>query len=157
MDQETTSESFSGSNEQSNDGRSSSRKEDIEIRVRAERHRRWRPEEKLRIVRETLLPGASISAVARSHGIGSGLLYTWRKDFLTTAVTGFVPVHVEVPPPVAPPAAATMKPLVEEAAARARPAPGRIEMEFPHGVRVRLEGAVDEAVLRSVLDALNAR
>ena len=55
------------------------------------------------------------------------------------------------------PAANTMKPLVEEAAARARPAPGRIEIEFPHGIRVRLDGAVDEAVLRSVLFVLNAR
>ncbi len=44
--------------------------------MRAERRRRWSSEEKLRIVRETLRPGAVASVVADQHGIGTGLLYT---------------------------------------------------------------------------------
>jgi transposase len=75
--------------------RTSARSEQIEFRVRLERHRRWRPEDRLRIVRETLQPGAVIATVASRHGIGTGLLYTWRKELLTTAVAGFVPVQVE--------------------------------------------------------------
>src|ERR1700761_5273833 len=40
--------------ERSNDGRSTALTEEIEPRVRRERHRRWRPDEKLKIVQETL-------------------------------------------------------------------------------------------------------
>jgi transposase-like protein len=57
----------------SNDGRSSGLTEEIELRVRRERHRRWRPEEKLRIVQETLRPGEVIAAapVTPRHGTRS--------------------------------------------------------------------------------------
>jgi len=145
------------SNERPNEARSSARSEQIEFRVRPERHRRWRAEDRLRIVQETLQPGAVIAAVASRHGIGTGLLYTWRKQLLTTAVAGFVPVQVppesraaiagETPVSTASPAAAT----------RSRSAAGRIEIEFPHGVRVRVDGGVDEAVLRGVLAVLDGR
>ena len=157
MEQELGDEIDDRSNVRPNEARSSAHTEQIELRVRPERHRRWRPEERLQIVQETLLPGAVISAVARRHGIGTGLLYTWRKELLTTAVTGFVPVQVQPEPdtivPVCGPAAAAMN----AAAVRTRSAPGRIEIEFPHGVRVRLDGGVDETVLRCVLAALDGR
>jgi transposase len=103
-----------------------------------------------------LLPGAVISAVARQHGIGTGLLYTWRKELLTAAVTGFVPVKVEPEPdPAVSPSglAAAMKTAVM----RTRSAGGRIEIEFPHGVRVRVDGEIDEAALRCVLAVLDNR
>ncbi|WP_291696212.1 transposase [Bradyrhizobium sp.] len=38
-------------------------------------------EEKLAIVRETAQPGAKVSAVARKHGIVTGLLFRWRVQF----------------------------------------------------------------------------
>lgn len=38
-------------------------------------------EEKLAIARETELPGAKVSAVARKHGIVTGLLFRWRTQF----------------------------------------------------------------------------
>ena len=46
------------------------------------RRRRWSPEEKLRIVEETLQPGESISAVARRNGVAPNLLYRWRRLML---------------------------------------------------------------------------
>jgi transposase len=144
------------SNERSNEARSSARSDRIDIRVRPERHRRWPPEERLRIVRETLLPGAVISAVANRHGIGTGLLYTWRKELLTTAVSGFVPVEVSAPPSAIAPAYCPEPAAINIAPKQARQATGRIEIEFPHGVRVRLDGGVDETVLRCVLSALDA-
>src|SRR5215210_8234663 len=84
----------------------------VEVRVRAERRRSWAPEDKLRIVRETLEPGAVSKAVAERHGISTGLLFTWRKQMLATAMSGFVPVDVvrEVPRLEAPPAAAGPNP-----------------------------------------------
>ena len=51
--------------------------------MRPERRRQWSNEEKSQIVRETLRSGAFASAVADQHGIGTGPLYTWRKQMLT--------------------------------------------------------------------------
>ena len=43
---------------------------------------------------------------------------------------------------------------VPAAAVRLKSASGRIEIEFPDGIRVRVDGAVDETVLRGVLTTL---
>ena len=158
MDQVAAQASVERSNERANEPRSSALTEHIELRVRQERHRRWRPEERLRIVRETLLPGTVIAEVARRHGIGTGLLYTWRREMLATAMAGVVPVQVTPesqghPPP----SGRTALPFVAPAA-RVKSAAGRIEVEFPNGVRVRVDrGSVDETVLRGVLAALDDR
>ncbi len=145
------------SNEHANDLRSNARTEQIEVRVRHERHRRWREDEKVRIVQETLVPGAVIADVARRNGIGTGLLYTWRKAMLAPATESFVPVAVsaepEVPPPLPGRSVATPRTLTT----RLRPSTGRIEVEFPNGVRVRVDGGVDAAALRNVLAALEGR
>ena len=45
-----------------------------------ERRRRWSSEEKAGIVAEVMLPGATVTEVARRHGISRGLLYTWRRE-----------------------------------------------------------------------------
>ena len=71
------------SNERANEVRSSARTEQIEVRVRSERHRRWRPDEKLRMVQETLRPGAVLAEVARRHGIG-----TWAAVYLAAGDAG---------------------------------------------------------------------
>ncbi|RRH68348.1 transposase [Falsigemmobacter faecalis] len=42
------------------------------------RNRRWPDEVKARIVAETLLPGASVSSVARRHGITANHISSWR-------------------------------------------------------------------------------
>ena len=49
----------------------------IEVITRGERRRRWSPEERQAIVAESV-SAPSITAVARKHGIGTGLLDTWR-------------------------------------------------------------------------------
>jgi transposase len=40
-----------------------------------QRRRRWTPEEKVRIVEETYLPGHSVSLIARRHGIAANQLF----------------------------------------------------------------------------------
>jgi transposase len=47
---------------------------------RPERRRRWSSEEKAGIVAEGMLPGATVTEVARRHGISRGVLYTWRRE-----------------------------------------------------------------------------
>src|SRR4028118_1488177 len=66
----------------------------VEGGVRASRRRNWSTEDKLRIVRETLAPGAVAKVVAERHSIGTGLLFTWRREMLAAAMSGLVPVEV---------------------------------------------------------------
>ena len=39
--------------------------------------------ERLRIVEETLVPGASVALVARAHGVNANQVFAWRKLHLT--------------------------------------------------------------------------
>jgi transposase len=118
--------------------------------VREVRRRSWSTEERLRIVRETLEPGVVVQAVADRHGIGTGQLYTWRKQMLATAMAGFVPVEV------APEAPQIAPPSTDQAPAMAAP-PGTLEIVLPSGASVRVTGAVDAATLRMVLAELGGR
>src|ERR1700741_4034982 len=68
-----------------------------EVLVGPERRRRWNVEEKLRILGQSVAPGSSVMLVCRTHGISSGQLYTWRRQFRTGELTGFAPVGVTPP------------------------------------------------------------
>ncbi len=51
----------------------------IEVLSGPERRRRWSTAEKLAIIQETYEPDATVSIVARRHGIQPNQLFTWRK------------------------------------------------------------------------------
>ena len=139
--------------------RISVREKPVEVITRGERRRIWTPEQKRDIVMESLEPGGSPIAVARRHGIGTGLLYTWRRQMeegqllaLLPATPRFVAISAlpggggavaEPPEPQAAPSALTPGDL-----------PAAIEIVLPDGVTVRVRAAVDEAALRRVLAAL---
>jgi len=113
-----------------------------------ERRRRWSTGEKLRILAHSIAPGSSVSLTCRMHGISSGQLYTWRKQFRLGALTGFVPVSIAPEPPRLPSAG--------PAATSSEPAPaGVIEVALPTGVNLRVSGDVSEVLLRRVLVALS--
>jgi|SRR5208337_83372 len=121
----------------------------------ADRKRRYSPELKLQVVRETLEPGASVSIVARRHDINANLVFTWRKQFRKGGLvgvgdSGFIPVKV-----VDDRAALPGLSVPEKANGMAvRPAAGLIEIVMPGGIVVRVDGHVDEKALRRVLTAL---
>ena len=78
----------------------------MEIITGVERRRRWRLEEKLRIVAETERPGASFNDVARRHEVSRGLLWNWRRqvragELAPEPTPVFVPVRIaeDTPPP----------------------------------------------------------
>lgn len=119
----------------------------IEVVTRSEGRRRWSDADKQKILQETLEPGATVMAVAKRHGIGTGQIYTWRRQALVGAVTGFVPVTIE---PVAPADAVVTVPAASSRA-------GLIEIELPGGARVRVDDQVNSAALRRVLAALESR
>ena len=125
-----------------------------EVLAGPERRRRWSVEEKLRILAQSVAPGSSASLACRMHGISSGQLYTWRRQFRTGELTGFAPVMVA--PPVGDAAVARAPCDLERTLSDADgPAGGTIEVELRSGVKLRLTGAVDTAVLRQVLSALS--
>ena len=145
----------------------------VEVISGRERRRAWTTEQKLQIVAESLEAGASPIAVARRHGIGSGLLYTWRQQLvrgeLGTVVPqptpGFARVEI-VPTPAGPemPAAMPHKPAGgialpdgETRLAILGQSDGRIEIVLASGVVVRVGAAVDQGALCRVLAALSGR
>jgi transposase len=109
------------------------------------RRRRYSAEEKKAILAEASVPGATVSEVSRRHQITRSLLHNWRRQeaaSLLGATVRFTPVAV-----------AMEKPGVIEAPPKAETG-GRIEIELPGRIRVRLEGGVDEEDLKRVLRAL---
>ena len=126
---------------------------DGEVLTQPERRRRWSIEQKLEMVSEMMRPGASVSCVARRHGITTGLLYTWRrlakKGELSLAPVAapaptFVPIHVTAGAEGSGPA----KPSESE---------GVMVIELGGDRRVRVGRDVDAAALRRVIDVLCGR
>ena len=145
--------------EQSYDGRKTALPERVEVRARLERRRRWSSAAKLAIVRETLAPGSVAQVVADRHGIGTGLIYTWRKQMLRAAMAGFAAVEIKPDVPAALPSAGdipTEMPPSPVATGPSNPMAGVIEIELASGVRLRLGPEVNSIALQRVLAALAA-
>ena len=134
----------------------------MEIITWVERRRRWREEDKLRIVAGAERPGARFVEVARRHEVSRGLLWLWRDQVRRGMLVAepppvFTPVRVVADPPA---------PAPDGAAAPARPAPprrveaaavdGRIEIALPDGTVIRVGEEVGLAALRRVVAALRA-
>src|SRR3712207_7574861 len=70
----------------------------MEIITGVERRRRWRDEEKLRILAELDEPGVKFSDVARRHDVSRGLLWQWRdarrRGKLVAEAPGFMQLQV---------------------------------------------------------------
>jgi transposase len=118
--------------------------------MRRERRRRWSPEEKLQIVRETLRPGAVASVVAEQHGIGTGQLYTWRKQMLTGFAAVELASELQPPPLLAAPAEQAGDPV-------ACAMDVAVEVQLPDGTRVRVGKGAPAALLSDVFAALDRR
>jgi transposase len=109
----------------------------------------------MRMIEETLAPGAVVTEIARRHGIATSLLFTWRRRarLATVALAGprLVPVQLT-------PAAAESGRSIEAAEAMPpRKRRGLIEIELGDGKRVSVDENVDAEALRRVLDVLSRR
>jgi len=142
--------------------RMSVRERPIEVITRGERRRVWTAEQKRDIVVESLEAGGSPIAVARRHGIGSGLLYTWRRRLVEGRLKALLPASPSFVPVAALPdgESAASAPPVPPAAFSATltgGTPASMEIVLADGVMVRVGAAVDEAALGRVLAALGRR
>jgi transposase len=71
--------------------------ESIEILTEPERRRRRGVEEKLAIVQETFAPGATVSGVARRHGVNANQVFAWRKQYQEGSLTAVKAGETVVP------------------------------------------------------------
>ena len=128
-------------------GRMSSR---IEIVGRVSGRRHWTVEQKLAILRDAFGPEGSVRAATERHEVGSGAIYTWRRQAMSGALTGItrptVPSFAEVQ--ISEPTA--MLPAPSSAA----PGSGQIGIELPSGVRLTVDASVDAEALSRVIGVL---
>jgi transposase len=115
----------------------------LEVFTGSGRRRTWTPEQKAEIVAECNRTGASVSAVARRHGLTPQQLFGWRRDVRRRAeepamVPAFAPVVV-----------------VPDATMPTRPEPCLIELVIG-AVMVRIPRGVDSATLEVVVRAVKA-
>jgi transposase len=126
----------------------SERRGGVDIRVGVGRRRRWRAEDKGRIVAESYAPGAVVSEVARRHDITPQHLFAWRK----AARAGRLTLPAEEAPMFVPVVTTIREVGAAEAATNG---PGSIVIEIA-GATVRAQRGVDLGWLRDVLRAVKA-
>jgi transposase len=107
--------------------------------------RRRSAEERRRIVEETFETGASVSRVARLHGVNANQVFAWRRMYrngeLSEAGSGalkLLPVSI----------------AAEALSGEARSAPGLIHIELPGRALLTVEGSVDASTIQAVLKSL---
>jgi transposase len=110
------------------------------------RHRAWPESLKREIVAATLLPGASVSRVARRYDVNANQVFAWRRRYRDVASE---PAELRLLP-------VTVTPDYAEGVAPAG-AGELIEIMVAGGYRVRVGDGVQAATLRLVLDVLERR
>ncbi len=110
------------------------------------RHRAWPESLKREIVAASLVPGASVSRVARRYDVNANQVFAWRRRYRDGAAE---PAALRLLP-------VTVTPDRPEGVAPAR-AGEVIEIAVAGGYRVRVGNGVQAATLRLVLDVLERR
>jgi transposase len=118
----------------------------LEILAGSVRRRKFTQAAKEAVVSETLTGDATVTDVARRHGLDRSLVYRWRREFgvvehVGTAIS-FVPVNVEAPD------------LSEPQIVRQV---GAIDIHVGQGRSVRVGAGFDAATLTRVLRVLEAQ
>lgn len=111
-----------------------------------ERRRRWRDDERDRILEAAFAPGAVVADVARQFDVATSLIYKWRRDAVGITETMFVPAMltaetngaVELAPP----------PISEATPSRT------IVVEMACGARVTIGADMPAALVKATLQAL---
>ena len=138
---------------------------DRPVAVKPEKRRYRSMQERRLIVEESFAPGASVARVARAHEVNANQVHYWRSLYrrgllggAVAATAALVPVAVTDSPAgmrcgahAETRVAATAEALIH--AERSPVEPGAIHIQLRRA-RLRIEGQVDLAALRAVLEAL---
>ena len=122
--------------------------------------RRYAADFKRRLVRMSLVPGASAAQIALKHQLNANLLFKWRQHYLREVAgmpaepVKLLPVtvreHTDVPQvPALKAANSTRSPKQTRCS-------GTIEIELPEA-RIRVKGSVDAELLRAVLQTVRSQ
>ena len=122
--------------------------------LNVERRRRWSRDEKMRILAESLEPGAKVAEVARRNDVAPSVLFSWRRQVRSSeaASPAMIPVVIGEPRVVSDQAAIPRRRGRGPAKDR-----GLIEIDLGGGRRVRVDSGVDAKALGRVLDVLSSR
>jgi transposase len=101
------------------------------------------------LVQRCLQPGASVSGIALENGINANVLFRWRREHLRANGLAMEPAAGTVLLPVK----MAVTPIAEAVPAALPATAGVIEIDIA-GAQVRLNGAVDAASVRCVLQTL---
>ncbi|HKP22524.1 MAG TPA: transposase [Dongiaceae bacterium] len=121
----------------------------IEIVGRVSGRRRWTVEQKLTILRDAFGPEGCVRTACERHDVGSGSIYTWRRQAMSGELTGvrkpaepaFAEVQISGHPTLLAPAASA-------------PNGSPIGIELPSGIRVTVDATVDADALSRVIGVL---
>jgi len=125
------------------------------------RRRDHSPELKRELVRQCLLPGASVSSIAMAHGINANLVFKWRREHRAAEAAdagtaqASAPLLLPITLASAPSSDTSMSLPPAPASGTTRTSTGSIELDFA-GARLRLRGAVDQESLLGLLTALRS-
>ncbi len=124
--------------------------------------RRWTVEQKLSMLRDAFGADGSVREACERHGVGSGQIYTWRRQAMSGELTGLKPAvlpafaEVEVVAATVPAASPLlMSSSTPPTSCAASPAAaGQIVIALPSGVRLTVDASVDADALGRVLAVL---
>ena len=114
-----------------------------------ERRRRWRDEEKLAIVLEVGVDGASVTSVAQRHEVTRQQIYTWRRELrlkgmlLPTKGAVFLPVET-----------ASLESVTHTGLGDDVAASGVVELRLGNGRSLRFDSGLDTTTLRRLIQAV---
>ena len=121
----------------------------IEVVSRVSGRRRWTVEQKLAALRDAFGPEGCVRTACERHEVGSGSIYTWRRQAMSGELTG---VRKPIEPTFA---------QVQISEQLALPAPtvavrsnGVIGIELPSGIKVSVDATVDADALSRVIGVL---
>jgi transposase len=126
--------------------------ESAEAKV-ARKYRRRTPEEKRRIVEETLSSGRSVAEIARVHEVNANQVFDWRRQYLEGRLNPTAQDSALPPVVVHEPGNDTIEEPVAEPE-RETPASGTICVHLTRG-DIHIEGRVDADTLRMVIECLS--
>ena len=121
----------------------------IEVVARVSGRRRWTVEQKLAVLRDAFGPEGCVRTAIERHDVGSGSIYTWRRQAMSGELAG-------VRKPIEPAFAQVQisEPLALPAPTAAGRSDSSIGIELPSGVRVTVDATVDADALSRVIGVL---
>ena len=116
-----------------------------------ERRRRWHDEEKLAVILEVGVDGASVTSVAQRHEVTRQQIYTWRRELrlkgmlLPTRGAVFLPVET-----------ASLESVTRTGVGDDVATSGVVELRLGNGRSLRFDSGLDTTTLRRLIQAVEA-